>query len=290
MKKLIDNIRFQESVLIMERVLANNVYNHQQKRFRGLIEQDPFRPDIEFKYTLELLWTFHIPGTEGYPVTAMEWHPINNDILGVGYGKFYYNDKKKGYLCCWNVKNPSQPEREFKFDEPVTSLAFSQFEPNLVAVGLYDGTVTILDITKKQVDAVVTSKKNLITSYEAIWKILWFPPDGYNIYENHVMCGNQDGRVCCYVATKTHDLNEIIMLTVFRAASKVQGVYQPKNCASNEVPIWRRSAVLSITKHPQEEGKHKTNSKYFLGHHMLLLHSIYILFPFCSVFIYFVIY
>lgn len=272
MKSLMLNSKFQESVLIMERVLANNVFNNKQKTFRGLIEQDPFRPDIEFKYKLELLWTFKSSYTTGFPVTSMQWHPQNNDILAVGYGKFYYSDTKKGLVCCWNVKNPKQPEREFYFNVPVTSLAFSDNEPNLIAVGLYDGTVSILDISRKHVDVVVMTKKHLVTNYQPVWQIAWFPPDGYNIYDNHVICVGQDGRVCSFVATKTNDLNEIEMMCVFRSESKLKGVYQPKPCPSNEIPISKTNATLTITKHPLDEciyyigtsegGVHKCSKNY----------------------------
>lgn len=259
MEELLKNPRFQKSVLIMERVLANNIYNQQQKRFRGLIEQDPFRPDIEFKYNLELLWTFKTPMVESHPVTSLQWHPYNTDILAAGYGKFYYSDTKPGIVYCWNVKNPKQPEREYRYTHPVTSVAFSQYEPNLLAVGLYDGTVSILDICKKNVEQLMVTKQHLTYSYEPIWQIEWFAPDGYNINEYHVICVCEDGRVCSFIATKTNDLIQVEMMKVFSTESKIKGVFKPKQCAANEIPILKTSAALTITKDPNEE------NIYFVG-------------------------
>lgn len=253
MKALLENPKFQESVLIMERVLANNAFNHVQKKFRGLVAQDPFRPDIEFKYNLELLWTFKVPETENFPVTAMQWHPQNNDILAVGYGKFYYSEKKKGLLCCWNVKNPQQPERKYNFEVPVSSLAFSESEPNLLAVGLFDGTVALLDISKKLVEIVLTTRKHVISNYQPVWQMAWFTPDGYKTHDNHVICACQDGKVYSFVTTKTNDLNEIEMMQVFYSESKIKGVYQTKPCPSNEIPLAKAAAALTITRHPIDE-------------------------------------
>lgn len=215
MKKLVQNPNFQHCVLVMERVLANNVYNQQQKRFRGIIAQDPFRPNIEFKYDLDLLWTFKSLSTKGHPVTTMQWHPINNDILAVGYGIFFYTEKKPGTVYCWNVKNPSQPEREFHFKIPVTSLSFSPFEPNLLAVGLYDGTVAILDICRKNVEMLMVTTPSTTSSYQPIWAIEWFLPDDYNINDNHVITVCEDGKVSGFIATKTNDLIQVTIIIIY---------------------------------------------------------------------------
>lgn len=65
MNKLMHNERFLEAVCVTERLLANNTFNEQQKRFRGLSDPDPFREDIEYKYRLDLLWTFANKETAG---------------------------------------------------------------------------------------------------------------------------------------------------------------------------------------------------------------------------------
>lgn len=284
MEKLLQSPKFQLAVLIMERALANNVFNQQQKIFRGLITQDPFRPNIEFKYGLDLLWTFKSIHTDGHPIITMQWHPINSDILAVGYGKFYYSDNKPGTVFCWNVKNPSQPEREYYFSNSVTSLSFSQFEPNLLAVGLYDGTVAILDICKKNVELLMITKPSATTSYEPIWNLEWFAPDDYNINDNHVISVCEDGTVSSYVATKSNDLIRIEMLKTYISESKVKGVYKPKQCAANEIPITKSATGLILARHPVEptvffvgtgEGTvHKCSENYQNQHvDILMAHS-----------------
>lgn len=63
--KLFKNPKFLEAVCVMERLLANNCYNEQQKRFIGLSDPNEFRENIEYKYNLNLLWTFANSDTKG---------------------------------------------------------------------------------------------------------------------------------------------------------------------------------------------------------------------------------
>lgn len=65
MMKIVKDTRFLDSLRVIERLLANNNYNKQQQIFRGLLEPDPFREDIEYNYQLNLLWTFANEKTKG---------------------------------------------------------------------------------------------------------------------------------------------------------------------------------------------------------------------------------
>lgn len=63
--KLLKNSKFMEAVCVIERLLANNCFNEQQKIFRGLTTQDDFRENIEYNYKLKYLWTFANENTKG---------------------------------------------------------------------------------------------------------------------------------------------------------------------------------------------------------------------------------
>lgn len=63
--KLLRNVRFQDALIVMERLLANNNYNKQQKRFQCLYNPDPLKESIEYNYKLDLLWTFANSDTKG---------------------------------------------------------------------------------------------------------------------------------------------------------------------------------------------------------------------------------
>lgn len=72
-------------------------------------------------------------------------------ILAVGYGQFLMSKEKKcGLVCCWSVKNPTQPERTYIFDSSVTALTFSSTNPDLLLVGLYSGDIVVRDVSQPQ--------------------------------------------------------------------------------------------------------------------------------------------
>lgn len=194
--KLANNPNFFKTVLVIERMLASNCYITQQKRFKGLSDPDIFQLDIKFKYSLTHLWTFSNNYTRHRPVTCISLNPITEDLIAVGYGKFFFTDSNKtGVLMIWNIKNPKQPEREFFFNELVTCLDFSKNNPNLIAVGFYTGQIRIIDISSRDLSIVGSFK----ASFDAVWDILWFFDVilDKNKVEKILACF-KDGQVCKY--------------------------------------------------------------------------------------------
>ena len=57
---------------------------------------------------------------------------------------------KSGLVCIWNIKNLEFPERIFYLPSTATSCDFSLANPNLLAVGLFTGTVVIFNVTRKR--------------------------------------------------------------------------------------------------------------------------------------------
>ena len=110
------------------------------------------------KEPLHYLFSFKNKLFKNYIVTSADWNPINKDLLAVTYeldSKFASNDSKnksndkKGLLMFWTLKNPAFPEKIFTSEFPFTSCKFSIENPNLIACGSQDGTVSIYDIRKK---------------------------------------------------------------------------------------------------------------------------------------------
>jgi WD40 repeat protein len=98
---------------------------------------------------LQLLFKFSCKHSEGVAVTSADWNPINKDLLAVSYGDLDIDSTKLGYLMFWTLKNPSFPERIITSNSRITTCKFSNDNPNLIAVGTYDGIVVIYDITRK---------------------------------------------------------------------------------------------------------------------------------------------
>jgi WD40 repeat protein len=241
----------------IERLLATNVYRGQQKTFRGLTQPDPFRLNIEFRYHMELLWSFTSDYVRGRTVTDMCWNSLDTDLLAVGYGKYSYQDRKNGLVCCWTIKNPIQPERKYKFDSPVTSVKFSTDRPNLLACGFYNGSVIILDISSRNKTIIALSSRETSPSYEPVWQIFWFRDDDYQQNEEQLMTSCQDGRICKYRRGKS--LNCFPMMRVTHMEEKVKGIDQSRKCRAHGIPVSRHPAALVLTRHPVD------TLTYFVG-------------------------
>lgn len=114
-----------------------------------------------------MLWTFANDQTQGKSVTSFEWNPDNSDILAVGYGKFHATDNVKGLVLVWNIKNCVQPERQYDFHKPVTSINFSKINTDLLAVACNDGAVFVLSIKERKLEVLSKSPP----AYESIWQV-----------------------------------------------------------------------------------------------------------------------
>ena len=110
------------SLVLVERVLTQNIYQKNVSAYRGLPELDnvgnvvsPKSGKVDQKLTQ--LWSYNTAKCKGYTVTCIAWNRINPDIIAISYG---YNVKHKsidatdsnaGVVCCWNIKNLEHPER-----------------------------------------------------------------------------------------------------------------------------------------------------------------------------------
>ncbi|XP_030761738.1 WD repeat-containing protein 78-like isoform X1 [Sitophilus oryzae] len=275
--RLMKNPRFQEAVCVIERLLANNCYNEQQKRFRGLSDPDDFREDIEYKYRLNLLWTFANSSTTGRCVTCLEWNPTHEDLLAVGYGKFYFADICTGMVMVWNIKNPVQPERVYEFADPVTTLSFSKRNPNLLAVGFYNGHVIVINVSNRELQIVSENTP----SFEAVWCVVWRISFDESREKEQVCASSDDGRVIFYTVENTLELQTQQMMRVAKADGKLKGYNSMRKCSNLSIPVSRYAGARFIRWHPVDpniylvgtnEGVvHKCSTNYLNQHLDLFL-------------------
>ena len=93
------------------------------------------------------LWTFTCEATAGRNVACMAWNRVRRDMLVVGYGSFDFREQAQGGLVAfWSLKNPAYPDWIIEVPSGVTSVDFSEASPNLLAVGLYSGSVRVYDV------------------------------------------------------------------------------------------------------------------------------------------------
>lgn len=120
------------------------------------------------------LWDFKSPATDGRNVSCVAWNKSNPDLLAVGYGEFDFTSQRDGLVAFWSLKNPECPEWTFKTPFGVTALDFSSTNFNLLAVGLYDGTVSIYDVRAPTDKAILESGHGVPGKHsDPVWKVRW---------------------------------------------------------------------------------------------------------------------
>lgn len=126
---------FHLSSMILQRLLAGNVFKERQKRFKNMYLPNPLDLNVKYLYRLDTLWTYKSSETHGKDVVDVSWCPKNSDLLAVAYGIYNYKESQHrnvGYVCVWSIKNPVNAERRYRYDVPVTSVKFSKLNPQLL--------------------------------------------------------------------------------------------------------------------------------------------------------------
>lgn len=98
---------FHLSSMILERILAGNIYCDEQRRFRNMEAPNTSEPTVHYLYRLKLLYRYRYHETSGTAVSCMSWCPSNTDILAIGYGVFKCEpckDRQRSAVCLWNIK------------------------------------------------------------------------------------------------------------------------------------------------------------------------------------------
>lgn len=170
------NKNFKKSAMIIERLLAGNIFGDRQKRFRNFKLPDPYDKDVKYLYRLDTLWVYKVPELLGKAVASASWCTRNGDLLAVAYGVYGFTaheQRKLGYVCIWSIKNPVNPERRYTYTAPVTSVRFSRKSPQLLAIGLYDGRVEIRDITQEEGPPIAKSDRKTSPGFEPVMQIEW---------------------------------------------------------------------------------------------------------------------
>lgn len=273
-EQILSTPQFLDAVLLTERVLASLEYSNAQKKFRGLIRIDPLALDLVYVYTMKPLWTLECDETQNRPITSISFNPKNKNILAAAHGKFTYAEHHTGLLCIWCTKNPCKPERIYHFEDPLTSVAFSEKNPNWVACGFANGVVLILDITSYSIKTIAKSKRDTNPCFEPIWTASWRSIDRDN---NFVITTCQDGRINKFTSTKTHDFICTPLMRISTVEGKMKGLEAPRLCIKEDVPITRYPAALCMKWHPKiehvylvgtDEGCIHKCSTHYLNQHM----------------------
>ncbi|XP_009882303.1 PREDICTED: WD repeat-containing protein 78 [Charadrius vociferus] len=201
---------------------------------------------------LERLWSYMCDLTAGHSVTSMAWSKVNPDLLAVGYGALDFNEQKKGLACCWSLKNPMWPERIFQCAHGVTALDFSTASPNLLAVGMYNGSVAIYNVRSCNDAALLDSSKSSNKHTGPVWQLRWVEQDRDATGDGkkeRLTCISADGRITEWLIQKRLDCTDLMKIK--RTESEKKKLPGEKGRKS-EALISQLAAGMCFDFHPKD--------------------------------------
>ncbi|XP_058034930.1 dynein axonemal intermediate chain 4 isoform X2 [Ahaetulla prasina] len=199
---------------------------------------------------MEALWSYGCSLTKGNNVSCMAWNKFNPDLLAVGYGQFRFQEQKKGLACCWSLKNPMWPERIYNCIHGVTALDFSTANPNLLAVGLFNGTIEVYNVQSRNQTSVLDNSESHDKHLGPVWQLRWVEQDRGTSGEDKgeiLVSISADGRITKWFVRKGLSCSDLMKLKRTTAEKKKTGTER-----KSEALISRQAPGLCFDFHPKD--------------------------------------
>ena len=165
------------------------------------------------KASIEWLWSFKSSVTVGRNVSDMKFNPVNGDILAVSYGQYEFSlERKDGLVCLWSLKNPMWPQIVIPSASGATCLDWSNRYPNMLAVGYYDGSIVVYDVSGEDggAQALLDSAQLAAKHTDAVWGIKWI--DKGTEQGEMLVTISTDGRVTEWLIKKGLASSDLMVL------------------------------------------------------------------------------
>lgn len=228
---------FKNALMITLRILTSNSFNKKQQCFRNVTTDSTEAVNPSYEHRLNQLWSFIGPQIEGSSSTCIvdiSWCRTHGDILAVAYAIKYSSSKLEmdlhwcGCVCIWSIKNPINPERFYKFpNAECTTIEFSPFTANLLAVGLNDGTVYVYDVSNLEHPQVAVSARKGSRCHGAVASIKWIPPQtAHTRYANleSILALYRNGQVIQYTIFNSPYLWSQLLMVCHRSEGILEGL------------------------------------------------------------------
>ncbi|XP_065186003.1 dynein intermediate chain 2, ciliary-like, partial [Sycon ciliatum] len=161
---------------IIERMINQNTYDGIGQDFKYY--EDPLDDSRKPIGTLMPLWRFAYDGAKKMTVTTIANNERYPDLFAVGYGSFSFEKPAKfGLVCFHTLKNPSFPEYVFRLGSGIMSLDIHPELCHFVAVGLYDGSVAVLDVRRPASEQPVFQSAVKDKHMDPVWQVRWQKED-----------------------------------------------------------------------------------------------------------------
>ena len=156
----------------MERVDSNN-------NLPGLLpEEEQYIEQLNYPH-LQLLWKYKCEQSENIPACCIDFNPQNKDMLACGYGSWEFGNTNPGKIMFWSLRNPTNPQKMYETPFSVSSINFSRMHPCLLAVGLFDGSVSVYDIRTQSKEPTLQSELGPAKHSSAVWNVMWEKPTSH---------------------------------------------------------------------------------------------------------------
>ncbi|KAH8406821.1 hypothetical protein KR222_004623 [Zaprionus bogoriensis] len=252
---------FRLALMLTMRILASNVYEPQQRRYRNMTPPDPLAEDVRFKYRLSLLWRLSAPSPLAavrQAVTAVSFCPSNGDILAISYGVYTFAQLKAlprcGYVYVWNIKNPVNPERCYDYKVPVVTLQFSPSTPQLLAIGLHNGNIELRDISQPDQPPLAISQRCSSPHFESVTAIQWIQRSdgdvGGDVDITPFLAVSQSGAVTKYQLINSPYLLGFEHQRFQRSEGELEGIPLQRSAPSTQLLANRHPQCLELVLDP----------------------------------------
>jgi len=175
-------------------------------------DDEEWSDDDDIDYRLDKLWNYECELTTGCNVSGVSWSkkPKYTHILAVSYGETDFESAQQGgAILIWSLKNPQHPDHVIETSSGVLCVAFSHTHHNLLAAGMYDGTVCIYDIGRRDT-------KPFLESHYAqkhtgpVWELRWV--DQNSERGEKLVSISSDGRITQWILKKGLDQTDLFKL------------------------------------------------------------------------------
>lgn len=269
---MVHSIKMGAALKILERMVNQNAEDEIFQDFKYWEDaSDQFR---EGEGSLLPLWRFSTERSKRKQVTALAWNPRYPDLFAVGYGSYDFMRQGSGMVCCFSLKNTSNPEYIFYPESGVMCLDFHPNHSSLLAVGCYDGTVMVYDVRNKGNKHLYMSTIKTGKHTDPVWQVYWQEEDLAK--ELNFFSISSDGRVANWIMSK----NELKMEPVMQLKLVSTIKDDPEETSLSGLAGGCCFDFNRVSEHlfivGTEEGKiHKCSKAYsgqyletYLGHHM----------------------
>ncbi|BDA47428.1 Dynein intermediate chain 1, axonemal [Coccomyxa sp. Obi] len=191
----------ERAIHIIERMTQQNLHRDVIMDFKYW--DDPADAIRVHEGTLLPLWKFETEAGRGRHVTALAWSPRYADLLAAGYGSFDAALQGTGAVACFTLKNPSAPEFLMTTRSGVMCLHFHPHHSNLLAVGLHDGCVLVLDVRQPGARPLYEATAAVGKHMDAVAAVRWAAGEGSGLRSLAFYTVSADGHIAHWTLAKS---------------------------------------------------------------------------------------